>query len=465
MPDPKTDSGALDRGSFRDPSGFVFEFRGEIHRQVNVCYRDDYERLMGSGLYAGLTEAGLLIPHAEADASLACSPEAFRVIRPEPISFISYPYEWCFGQLRDAALATLEIQRRALDFGMQLKDASAYNIQFRRCRPVLIDTLSFERHEEGRPWVAYRQFCQHFLAPLLLMSHRDVRLGQLLRVYLDGIPLDLTARLLPWFRSHFSFAILAHVRLHARSQSAFADRRLDSVTRKMSKHALLGLVDNLQAAIGRLCWKAGPSTWGGYYTEEHSYSNRGLEHKLSLVREYLERISPARVWDLGANTGLFSRVAAELGIPTLAFDFDPLAVELHYRQCRQEGSGRILPLLLDLTNPSPALGWENRERKSIWERGPADCIMALALVHHLAIANNVPLPMLAGFFAGACRTLIVEFVPKTDPQTQRLLASREDIFPGYTLAGFESAFGRHFETLRSEPIEQSERRLYLMQRR
>src|SRR6185436_4959816 len=196
MTNQKTNNGQLS-ASFRDPSGFLFSRGGILYRQVNRAYQKEYARLMESGLYEKLVKAGLLIPHVEVDQPPAVEVDALKVIQPDRVPFISYPYEWSFGQLKSAALATLSIQKRALKMGMSLKDASAYNIQFVHGKATLIDTLSFEVYEEGEPWVAYRQFCQHFLAPLALMALKDVRLNQLLRVYIDGVPLDLVSELLP----------------------------------------------------------------------------------------------------------------------------------------------------------------------------------------------------------------------------------------------------------------------------
>lgn len=221
--------------SFRDPSGFIFRHNGALYRQINTTYRENYQTLMKSGLYDDLTRAQLLIPHEEVAVEPAEPSIAYKVIRPEPLQFISYPYERCFSQLKDTALTTLAIQKRALKHGMSLKDCSAYNIQFHRGRPVFIDTLSFEIYREGEPWVAYRQFCQHFLSPLALIAHRDVRLNQLLRVYIDGIPLDLTSRLLP-ARTKLNFAILSHIHLHAASQKHYANKAVDKskIARRMS---------------------------------------------------------------------------------------------------------------------------------------------------------------------------------------------------------------------------------------
>src|SRR3989344_836563 len=207
--------------SFRDPSGFVFSKNGVIYRQVNKEYAANYDRLMQSGLYQELVSKNLLIPHEEVRGEKLPA-AAHNIIRPEQVPFISYPYEWCFSELKDAALLTLKIQRIALRSGMCLKDASAYNVQFKNGKPILIDTLSFETYRSGAPWVAYRQFCEHFLVPLALMSRSEIRLGGLMRVYPNGIPLDLASKLLPW-RSWFSPALFFHLHLHSKSQRKYAE--------------------------------------------------------------------------------------------------------------------------------------------------------------------------------------------------------------------------------------------------
>lgn len=426
--------------SFRDPHGFVFVHEGVIYRQVNRSYRQAYDHLMTSGLYDDLVADGLLISHVEVDPSLALASDAYKVICPLQISFISYPFEWCFSQLQDAALALLRIQRRALRKGMSLKDASAYNLQFHEGRPVLIDTLSFDLYREGQPWVAYRQFCQHFLAPLALMSCVDVRLSQLLRVHIDGVPLDLAARLLPWW-TRLRLPLLLHIHGHAASQRRYQKQAaaLPTKAHALNRRALLGLLDSLEDAVRALRWNAQGTGWAAYYTGLHEYTLEALAHKRQVVSDVVERVRPAIVWDLGANTGALSRLASGRGVLTIAFDSDPACVEQAY--CEQQASGdpALLPLVLDLTNPSPGLGWAHRERMSLVERGPADLVLALALVHHLALANNVPFSHIAAFLAAIARHLVIEFVPKEDPKVQRLLAGRADIFSDYTQSAFEQA--------------------------
>jgi len=449
--------------SFRDPSGFVFLQGNNIFRVVNNSYRDDYDKLM-SKLYPALTQAELLISHTEVDFDSTKKANQYKLLQAEKIPFISYPYEWSFSQYKDAALTTLAIQRKALEQGMTLKDASIYNIQFYRGKPIFIDTLSFEKYEEGNPWIAYGQFCRHFLAPLTLMAYHDPRMGAMMRDYIDGIPLDLASGLLP-FKSRFRVPLFLHIHLHASSQKRHADSENKSAktAKKFSHAAMMGLIDSLENGIKKLRLKTDRTEWGAYY-EETILSNDYLLKKQTLVSRFLEDIDAKLVWDVGANDGTFSRLAAKKSY-TVAFDIDHLAVEYNYLKIKEKQEKNILPLLLDLTNPSPAIGWNNEERDSIFGRENPDLILALALVHHLAISNNVPLRKLATFFANLTPQLIVEFVPKIDLRVRTLLATREDIFPDYTKEGFEAAFNEYFTIEDMQKIEGTDRVLYLMQRK
>lgn len=455
----------------------MFEQDGTLYRRINPAGKHDYQQLMSSGLYEHLARRGWLIAHEELDGSSAGlddsvpgSAQAFQLIRPEPVAFISYPYEWCFSQYRDAALLTLDVQLAALEHGMILKDASAYNVQFQNGRPLLIDTLSFTPYEEGQIWESYRQFCQHFLAPLLLMARVDVRMGQLMKAHIDGIPLDLASRMLKR-RSWLRPGILMHLHLHARAQARYAssdqsagDGASSKQPRRLSKTGLVGIISGLRSLIAKLDWTPAGTEWGDYYAATN-YSDSAFDAKRQQITRFIEAMTPRNVWDLGANTGVFSRIASEKGISTVAFDIDPAAVEKNYRQIRQQNENALLPLQMDLTNPSASIGWASSERDSLTGRGPADCAMALALIHHLAISNNVPLSHIAAYFSKLCRNLIIEFVPKADSQVQRLLSSRRDIFDEYHEAGFERAFAPHFEIVERHPVQGSERSLYWLRQK
>jgi ribosomal protein L11 methylase PrmA len=459
-------SDGRDGASFRDPSAFVFWRDGQPYRQIQRTFAAEWDAFEASSLKRRLLDQRRLIQYEPVGLDLATTPGAHAVIRPERLEFLSYPYEWTFGELREAALLTLDIQLEAMRAGWTLKDASAYNIQFHDARPIHIDSSSFEPLAEGSPWVAYRQFCEHFLAPLALTSRRDVRLSDLLRLGPDGIPLDLASRLLPR-RTWFDFGLLSHVHLHARAQTRHAANEDDGRAARqarLSPERLDGLIRNLRSTVAGLDWLPRGTEWADY-AENTSYGERAAADKDRIVDEFVREIPGRRVWDLGANTGRFSRIAADAGKRVVALDIDPAAAERHFRALRQAGRTDILPLVADIANPSPALGWAGHERRSLLERADADAILALALVHHLALTRNVPLPMVLDLFADLAPWAIVEFVPKDDPMVRRLLATRRDVFADYDLDGFRAAAAIRFDTIREVPIEDSVRVLFLLRRR
>jgi hypothetical protein len=450
--------------SFRDPSGFVFQQDGVVYRQVNWSYKNEYDLLMESGLYRALVESGALISHEEIDMAPQIPETAYKTLKPRPIGFVSYPYEWCFSQLKDAALKTLEIQRRCMEFNFSLKDCSAYNIQFIEGKPVFIDTLSFETYCEGRPWVAYQQFCRHFLGPLALMALTDIRLSQMLRNHIDGIPLDLASDLLP-FSTRLRMSLFIHIHMHAKAQKRYEGVPSKKSALPMSRRSFMGILDSLEKCVEKLHWKPGQTQWGDYYGQTN-YDEAAFDRKKNIVSSFAQRIHPSCIWDLGANTGVFSRVVSGGRIPTVSFDIDPVAVEKNYRECCDKRESHILPLVMDLTNPTPGIGWRNRERMALSERRPDNMLaMALALIHHLAISNNLPFEKIASFFSDLCRFLIIEFVPKDDSQIQRMLTTREDIFTHYHVDAFEAAFSHFFSIIDKVEIEGLGRRLYLMENR
>lgn len=457
--------------SFRDPSGCVFRENGEIYRQVNLVYKPHYDWLFQSGLYQALIAKNLLIAHEEIELVKGDAPQTksaddnrssiYKICKPQKVPFISYPYEWCFSQLKDAALATLEIQSMALKHGMILKDSNAFNIQFVNGRPLLIDTLSFERYEPGKPWVAYRQFCQHFLAPLVLMSTVDVRLGSLSRNYIDGIPLDLACKLLPTL-ALIRPSVAIHLAIHANAHKSTITKLEPSGEQSgFSKDAMLGLVDSLKGAVEALKIAKIKSDWTGYY-EDNNYTVAAQEEKQRIVSRLIDQTKPRMCWDFGANTGAFSEIAAAKGICTVSMDFDHNCVETNYLKSRESGQN-LLPLVVDMSQPTPAIGWANAERQRLDQRGKADTILALALVHHLAIANNVPLDQIAAYFSKLGHWLIIEFITKEDSQVKRLLSSRKDVFADYSQAAFEASFSQYFSIVERSPIAASYRTIYLLE--
>jgi hypothetical protein len=369
--------------------------------------------------------------------------------------------------LKDAALATLDIMSRSFEKGMILKDASAYNIQFFHGKPILIDTLSFTHYYEDQPWIAYGQFCMHFLAPLALMSKADIALSSLLLANLDGIPLNLTAQLLP-INSRLNWGLLLHIFSHSLSLAKFkcqkSKRQMQNGGR-FSRNAMLALVDSLRTTIQKLSWRIPQTEWSEYY-DNTNYSNEAFSEKIELVGKYLAYSSNEIVIDFGANDGTFSRISSRTGRFTISCDIDPAAVEKNYLQIKKTGEQNILPLILNLMNPTPALGWMNRERKSLSERlSKNSTVLALALIHHLAITGNIPLEQILEYLSQFGKKLIIEYIPKSDSKVQRMLKSREDIFPEYTFEKFSELLNRKYTVLEKRQLGNSERLLILGERK
>jgi ribosomal protein L11 methylase PrmA len=455
--------------SFRDPAGFVFKCKETVYRQINQDGKDDYDFFMESGLYKELSDKKLIVEHREVKEITGFKPDSrkYKLIKPTQIQFISYPYEWSFSQLKEAAILTLRIQKIALKHGMILKDSSAYNVQFTaQQKPIFIDTLSFRKYEEGAPWEGYKQFCEHFIAPLALSSFGALEILAALRVFIDGIPLETAVTLLPG-RAKLKRGLFPHLYLHASTQKRYESiEKPKKNPRKVSKLAMEGLLASLEKTIKGLELPKQKTEWGQYYSETN-YSSTSFSKKAKIIDGMLQKVTPnpKMVWDLGANDGTFSEITAKRGIFTISWDIDPNAVDQNYNKDRaQELKDNILPLTQNLANPSPALGWSHEERASLVERGPADVALALALIHHLAIGNNSPLPAIAAFFSKICNNLIIEFVPQGDSKVDMMLASRTNIFSDYTEENFEKAFEQYFKLKDKKPVSGSKRSIYLYQK-
>jgi ribosomal protein L11 methylase PrmA len=448
----------------------VFTEGDNLYRQVNQAGKDDYELFMSSGLYQNLIDDGLLVAHKETKKQ-PTGELGYKIIEPEKVPFLSYPYELSFSQLKDAALLTLQAQQRALNHGMILKDASAFNVQFIGKRPILIDTLSFMKYTPGEPWEGYRQFCEHFVAPLALARYTSLDVLKLLRVDIEGISLELACSLLPG-KTKYKPGLLSHLYLHNAAQKKYentASERTDHKVKKrsVSTFALKGIVASLERTVQKLEAPKQHTEWGDYYTFTN-YSDAAFAKKRTIVDDMLASVSPKpkMVWDIGANNGEFSVLAANRDIDTVAFDIDPIAVDRNYRASSDEVQARrMLPLVQDVANPSPGLGFMGTERESLFQRGPADVVMALAIIHHLAIGRNLPLPRLAEFLAATAKHVIIEFVPKGDSKVDILLASRRDVFAEYDVEHFEAAMSEHFKLVKKTPISKSKRTMYLYKRK
>ena len=444
--------------SFRDPSGFIFEASGRLYRQINKVYAEHYEHLMGSGLYNSLVNQHLLIDHAETPHPLSNSGEYYKTIAPAFIPFISYPYEWSFEQLKDAGLLTLSVMKACLNHGMILKDATPYNIQFTKGRPIHIDTLSFEKYDETKPWIAYRQFCETFLYPLLLSHYTGMPIHKLLAAYPEGIDAQVAAGLLPP-RAKWNIGNWLHVFLPAKVKTQKQQSQIS-----FSKSKLLRIVDDLE---GRVKWVKpnyhSRQKWNEYY-EESILNKEYLQHKQQVIDSMLDKTQGSSACDLGCNRGVFSKILAKKFQLVIAVDDDESSIATLYQDVKESGQS-ILPLCIDLANPSGNGGFNNEERDSFSERLNADLVVALALVHHLAIQKNIPLQTIASFLACARRYLIVEFVPPSDEKVVQLATNKQLVLMRYREDLFLEALRVHFKLIDETIVQASERKIFLFEKK
>jgi hypothetical protein len=452
--------------SFKDPSGFVFESEGKLYRQVNQYYAAPYRQLIDSGLYNKLVNQGQLIAHEEIAENITGSADWFTTLLPEPVETISYPYEWCFEQLQDAALLTLSVLKKALEHGMILKDATPYNIQFHKGRPIFIDTLSFDTYDPKQPWIAYRQFCQCFLFPLYLEHYLKTDIQKILSTYIDGIPVDIIAKLLP-LKSRLSLGVWLHVYLqHSASTSTRANNNNhNNKTAAFSKKKLLDVISHLSSIITSFpANKTYKTTWSNYY-EDTILSKEYLKAKEVIISEMSAATKARSVLDLGANDGYFSKIFAGRQMQVIATDSDNRCISRLYQEVKKDKIENILPLILDIANPSPAIGFNNQERAAFHDRIQTDLVAALALVHHLVIGKNISLPVLAEYFNKIAPELIIEFVPKEDEKVQHMLKTRPDTFIDYDQAHFEKYLSTYFDIIEKRPVAGTTRTLYRMKRK
>lgn len=447
--------------SFRDPAGFVFEKDGIYYRCISESYKKQYIHLSETGLFDKLIRGELLLPFTEVN-NIENTSDCFKIIKPQQIPFLNYGWEWSFEQLKDAALTTLQICIYALEQGMVLKDATHLNIQFVDGRPQLIDTLSFDFYEEGSEWIAYRQFCEYFLNPLLLAGYCGLEVHQLLRAWPDGIPATTTSSILP-LRSKFKLSVLLHVQLQAKLSSGKPYHKLNNKKKKLSSAQIKHILLHLNACINKLKYPKQKSSWSNYYSET-ILSQNYLLNKKEIIRQWLNQTEYISAIDFGANNGEFSMMCSKNSF-IVSVDFDSRCIDEFYILLKNKSEKHILPLVFDLTQPSPSTGWDNKEHKSFLSRKAFDLGMALALIHHLAIAKNIQLDMIASFFSDHVKLLIIEFVPKSDPKVKEMLHNRKDIFDNYTEEIFEKEFLNYFTINKKQLISGSDRILYYMNKK
>ncbi len=460
-PEPPAATASLEPGSFRDWDSRVFYDNGRILRALSEDGLADWHAFSESRLFAEAVAEGKLVGTSSVDEQPIASAAA--VLEHERIPFVSYPYEWTFAMLRDAALLQLELLRRALDEDLTLKDSSSYNVQWRGSRPQFIDVGSFERLRPGEPWAGYRQFCLLYLNPLLLQAYKGIDFRPWLRGSLDGItPADLRRALS--FRDLFRRGVLTNVALHARLERKHegSERDVKTELRRAGfrKELIVANVRRLEKVVRGLEWEPGSTAWSGYGATT-SYDEADAARKEEFVRDVVHSREWDLVWDIGCNEGRHSRIAAENARYVVALDGDSAVVDRLYRALSAEGSTTILPLAFDVTDPSPALGWHGLERRTLEARGHPELTLCLAVLHHVAIGGNVPVPEFLSWLAELGTALVIEFPTRDDPRVAALLRrKKEGAHPDYDLEPFERALAERFNVERTEELASGTRVLY-----
>lgn len=463
-----TDTSRADPASFRDPHTTVLHAGRDVLRLLSPQATDDWRRLVDTKFFHRRVAEGAIVATEEVpepERRGLADPGAWPlVLRHDRIPFLSYSYEWSFSQLQDAAGLHLDLLLDALGERMTMKDGYAYNLQFRGAAPVFIDIGSFEGYRGG-PWPGYRQFCQTFLFPLLLQAHRNVSFRALLRGQVDGIP-PAQMRGLISGRDLVRAGVLKHVALHsavdARTGEGPGSRATAEELRRsgFSDAVALAAAKNIAKLVRKLRWQPRGSHWTTYQ-QTSTYSDAERAQKQAFVSTTVAQRRSSLVVDLGCNDGTYSLLVQDHADYVVALDSDEQTVDALYRRLREERNTKVLPLVMDLTDPSPAIGWRSAERPSFLDRAKPDVVLALALVHHLAIGSNIPLAQIVSWLHSLGGRLVVEFVGPDDPMSQRLLSNKPaGLFPDYRRDLFEKLLAQWFDVDRRETLQGDTRTLY-----
>jgi hypothetical protein len=448
--------------SYRDPSGFVYQEEGVFYRQINPVYFQEYNSAKTSGVYQQLFDKKWLIPHKEISAN-----EDKIVILPEQLDFITYPYEWSFNQYKHAAQLTLRLQIFLLENNFSLKDASAFNIAFHNGKAICIDTLSIEKYKENTPWRALKQFNEHFFGPLLLAQKHGGQYLKTLQNSINGIALSDVKRQLP-FTSRFHPTIYSHIHLLCKSDGKESNEYHVDKQVHLSKSSQLKMLQALEQHIDSMVCKEN-TEWSSYY-DQINYREDSFQIKKKLIKEWCASIEARKIIDLGGNDGTFAKELLTQSDQIIVSDIDQPAIDQCYLNQLKSKNGKLLPIVCDLMQPSPAVGFNHAERESFTSRVidfKPNVSMALALIHHITLTGNVPFEMSASYFAQLSPYLIIEFPDREDSWVQFILDSKRDarhLFDDYTVAAFAKAYQKEFKLIKSEKIEGTERMLFLFKR-
>lgn len=458
-------SALVNPGSFRDRDGRVYHYQQRIFRGLSAAALESYRQLQEKPFYKKLAESGKVIGTRELEAEDNPLTDELKAqwagfLEHDPVPVISYPYEWTFSMLKAAASLQLHLVERAVSNGFSLKDATPYNIQFVNRKPVFIDIPSFEPLQEGEPWAGYRQFCEMFLFPLFLQAYKGCNFQPFMRSGINGVDVQAAASMFG-FRDRFRKGVMSHVWLQSKLDRRYGGSsenvRSNLKSAGFNRELILANVRKMQKLVKKLQWEASGSEWGDY-TEFHNYSDDDHVLKEEFIRRAIVNEQPAVVWDIGCNTGQFSRIAAAECKQVVSTDIDHVAVEKLF--LNPATPDNILPLVQNIADPSPNWGWRNRERTDLQTRSKPDMVLCLALIHHVVITANIPLAEFIDWLAGLTDKLVIEYVSRKDDKVETLLRNKEDKYQDYSRESLEASLKRHFEIRQQQQVNNGDRTLY-----
>ena len=468
-------------GSFRDPVNRVYEIeaangesRPRILRGLSAEALSNFQQLEGQGFYRQAVKRGQIVQTDvlagdDADAQAVLADGWAGVVEHTAIGFVSYPYEWTFAMLKDAALLQLKLLETSLENGWTLKDATPYNIQWLGARPVFIDIGSFEPWVEGDPWVGYRQFCSMFLTPLMLRAHLGIDHLPLLRSCLDGIAPTEAIKYFPGLK-RLRKGVLSHVYFPARVEASIASRERDAAPAqqrkapRQSKAMVVGLVQSLARLVTKLNCNIDHTDWS-QYDRTHSYQSDDFEAKKAFVAKHAASGQRHYAWDIGCNTGTFSRIVGEHCEQVVSLDGDHDAVEQLYQAEKQNPQSNILPLVMNLANLSPGQGWDGGERMAFDRRRQPDLVLCLALIHHVRLSANIPNRLFLQWLRSLESDVIIEFVTREDEMVIKLLTNKKEQYADYNLEQFVAEASELFTIEDRQPLKGGKREIFYLRPR
>jgi len=464
----------IDPGSYKDPAGQVFHYDKKVFRFVNSKESPLLSKFINSAVFIDLVKNGDIVDTRISDLGhnkeIAAQFGEGIIFEHQKIEFISYPYEWSFSMCLDAAVLTLSLQRTLLENDLSLKDATPYNIQFVNSKPIFIDICSIESISYNAVWIAYSQFCQMFLYPLLLYVYRGINPKNIYLANIEGVTLEDTYKIIG-LKAKLNTRLFTNLVLPKLLATIFKkiqliDEKASTLTAnlKNNKQVQVSIIRRLERLLKSLMDNKYSSHWSTY-ENTNSYNDTSEKIKMEFIESVFKKNNIKTVLDLGCNTGVYSKIAASYGTDVIAVDSDLDCIDKLYRQAH-DNREHILPLCIDLSNPSPSIGWDNKERKSFLKRVQFDCVFSLALIHHLMITGRHPLSQIVTTMSKMTKKyLIVEYIGPTDEMFKLLMLNRKENYNNYNLEYFRNKYLSSFNILAELPIANMDRVLFLMEKK